>query len=36
MVGNWLRRCGASVDNAVVDQLGAEVETLRQTAFAGV
>jgi para-aminobenzoate synthetase component 2 len=36
MVGNWLRRCGASVDEAVVDELGAEVETLRQTAFAGV
>jgi para-aminobenzoate synthetase component II len=36
MVGNWLRRCGATVDDAVVDQLGAEVETLRQTAFAGV
>jgi para-aminobenzoate synthetase component 2 len=36
MVGNWLRRCGGAVDDAVVDQLGAEVETLRQTAFAGV
>ncbi|MDT4913766.1 MAG: para-aminobenzoate synthetase component [Pseudonocardiales bacterium] len=36
MVGNWLRRCGAAVDDAVVEQLGAEVETLRATAFAGV
>jgi hypothetical protein len=36
MVGNWLRRCGATVDEGVVDQLGAEVEALRQTAFAGV
>jgi para-aminobenzoate synthetase component II len=36
MVGNWLRRCGGAVDDGVVDQLGAEVETLRQTAFAGV
>jgi para-aminobenzoate synthetase component 2 len=36
MVGNWLRSCGAAVDDAVVDQLGAEVETLRATAFAGV
>jgi para-aminobenzoate synthetase component II len=36
MVGNWLERCGATVDHAVVDQLGAEVETLRHAAFAGV
>jgi para-aminobenzoate synthetase component II len=36
MVGNWLRRCGATVDDSVVDKLGAEVEALRQTAFAGV
>ena len=36
MVANWLRRCGASVDDTLVEQLGAEVETLRTTAFAGV
>jgi para-aminobenzoate synthetase component 2 len=36
MVGNWLRRCGATVDDRAVDQLGAEVETLRHSAFAGV
>jgi para-aminobenzoate synthetase component II len=36
MVANWLQRCGATVDDGVVEQLGAEVETLRQTAFAGV
>jgi para-aminobenzoate synthetase component II len=36
MVANWLRRCGATVDDAVVDELGAEVEALRHTAFAGV
>jgi para-aminobenzoate synthetase component II len=36
MVANWLRRCGASVDAARVEQLGAEVDALRLTAFAGV
>jgi para-aminobenzoate synthetase component 2 len=36
MVANWLRRCGASVDDVLVDQLGTEVETLRASAFAGV
>ncbi len=36
MVGNWLRRCGAAVDDGLVAELGAEVEALRQTAFAGV
>jgi len=36
MVANWLRRCGADVDQARVDELGAEVETLRASAFAGV
>jgi para-aminobenzoate synthetase component 2 len=36
MVANWLRRCGASVDDAQVARLGAEVETLRSAAFAGV
>ena len=36
MVANWLRRCGAEVDQTRVDALGAEVEALRVTAFAGV
>jgi para-aminobenzoate synthetase component 2 len=36
MVANWLRVCGADVDDAVVEGLGAEVETLRSAAFAGV
>ncbi|HZC70399.1 MAG TPA: aminodeoxychorismate/anthranilate synthase component II [Jatrophihabitans sp.] len=36
MVANWLARCGATVDAALVEQLGAEVETLRNAAFAGV
>jgi para-aminobenzoate synthetase component 2 len=34
MVANWLQRCGASVDEQLVDQLGSEVEALRATAFA--
>jgi para-aminobenzoate synthetase component 2 len=34
MVANWLVRCGASVDDARVEELGAEVEALRATAFA--
>jgi para-aminobenzoate synthetase component 2 len=34
MVANWLRSCGASVDDDQVDSLGAEVEALRATAFA--
>jgi para-aminobenzoate synthetase component 2 len=36
MIANWLRSCGAAVDEAVVERLGGEVETLRATAFAGV
>ena len=36
MVANWLRRCGATVDETLVDELAAEVETLRAAAFAGV
>jgi len=36
MVANWLRRCGATVPDALVDELGGEVETLRAAAFAGV
>ena len=36
MVANWLRRCGAAVPDALVEELGAGVETLRSAAFAGV
>ncbi|HKC27140.1 MAG TPA: aminodeoxychorismate/anthranilate synthase component II [Jatrophihabitans sp.] len=36
MVANWLRHCGADVDDDLVERLGAEVETLRAAAFAGV
>jgi para-aminobenzoate synthetase component 2 len=36
MVANWLVRCGAEVDDGLVDRLGAEVETLRAGAFAAV
>jgi len=36
MVANWLRQCGAPVDTVLVERLGAEVETLRNAAFAGV
>jgi para-aminobenzoate synthetase component 2 len=36
MVANWLRRCGAAVDDALVEELGAEVEAMRAAAFAGV
>jgi para-aminobenzoate synthetase component 2 len=36
MVANWLRRCGAEVPDALVDELAAEVEALRTAAFAGV
>jgi para-aminobenzoate synthetase component 2 len=35
MVANWLRRCGAAVDDARVEQLCREVELLRGAAFAG-
>ena len=35
MVANWLRRCGADVDEALVGRLGAEVDALRASAFAG-
>jgi para-aminobenzoate synthetase component 2 len=34
MVATWLERCGATVDAAVVDRLGTEVDTLRGSAFA--
>ncbi len=36
MVANWLRRCGASVDDELVAELAGEVESLRGSAFAGV
>jgi para-aminobenzoate synthetase component II len=36
MVANWLVRCGADVDDGVVDKLGAEVEAMRAGAFAAV
>jgi para-aminobenzoate synthetase component 2 len=36
MVANWLRRCGAEIPDELVSSLGAEVEALRATAFAGV
>jgi para-aminobenzoate synthetase component 2 len=36
MVANWLLRCGAPIDDALVARLGAEVETMRAGAFASV
>jgi len=36
IVANWLVRCGATVDWARVAELGAEVDALRASAFAGV
>jgi para-aminobenzoate synthetase component 2 len=36
MVANWLRTCGAPVEDALVDELVAGVEALRVAAFAGV
>jgi anthranilate synthase/aminodeoxychorismate synthase-like glutamine amidotransferase len=36
MVANWLRRCGASVSEALVSSLESDVEALRTAAFAGV
>jgi len=36
MLANWLARCGLMVDMARVAELGAAVETLRASAFAGV
>ncbi|MEO9140140.1 MAG: aminodeoxychorismate/anthranilate synthase component II [Jatrophihabitans sp.] len=33
MLANWLRVCGATVDDDQVDRLGAEVETMRAAAF---
>jgi para-aminobenzoate synthetase component II len=34
MIANWLRVCGATVDDAVVERLAGGVETLRASAFA--
>jgi para-aminobenzoate synthetase component II len=36
MVANWVARCGGSVADALVDELAAEVDAMRATAFAGV
>jgi para-aminobenzoate synthetase component 2 len=36
MVANWLSRCGAVLDEAVVTALGAEVDAMRAGAFAKV
>ncbi|MFN2518423.1 MAG: aminodeoxychorismate/anthranilate synthase component II [Jatrophihabitantaceae bacterium] len=36
IVANWLVRCGATPDWHQVDELGADVDALRATAFAGV
>ena len=33
MVATWLRRCGASVDDALVARLGEEITALQATAF---
>jgi para-aminobenzoate synthetase component II len=35
MVANWVRRCGGTVDEALVARLGEEVEAMRAGAFAG-
>jgi para-aminobenzoate synthetase component II len=36
IVANWIERCGATVDWPRVEELGADVDALRATAFAGV
>ncbi|SHG20835.1 anthranilate synthase, component II [Jatrophihabitans endophyticus] len=36
MLANWLRVCGRDVDDALVQRLGDEVETMRTAAFAAV
>ena len=36
MLANWLARCGLAADLARVAELGADVDALRATAFAGV
>jgi para-aminobenzoate synthetase component II len=35
IVANWLERCGATIDWARVEELGADVDALRESAFAG-
>ena len=35
LLANWLARCGLLADRAQVAELGAGVESLRATAFAG-
>jgi para-aminobenzoate synthetase component 2 len=36
MVANWLGQCGLAIDDDQVESLGASVEELRRSAFAGV
>jgi para-aminobenzoate synthetase component 2 len=36
MVANWLRTCGGSVDDGLVERFGAEMDALRAAAFAGI
>jgi para-aminobenzoate synthetase component 2 len=35
IVANWARRCGAQIDESLVDSLAAEMDALRATAFVG-
>jgi para-aminobenzoate synthetase component 2 len=35
IVANWARRCGAQIDESLVDALAAEMDALRATAFVG-
>ena len=35
IVANWARRCGAEIDESVVDALASDMDALRATAFAG-
>jgi para-aminobenzoate synthetase component 2 len=34
MIANWLRQCGASIDEALVERLAAEMDVMRAGAFA--
>ncbi|WP_375490663.1 aminodeoxychorismate/anthranilate synthase component II [uncultured Jatrophihabitans sp.] len=34
MIANWLRSCGADVDAALVERLGAQMQVMRSAAFA--
>ena len=36
MVANWLRSCGVSIDEGLVQRLSAELDAMRAGAFAGV